>query len=77
MPSHQQYMNTSDRWMATDHEAQGGPFHQAPAEWQTAYQPTAIDILLSEMFNYPHQPQAPQQMNGNGQQGGAYGQAPM
>ncbi len=54
MPGHQQYMNTSDRWMATNHEQHAynrGHGHQS-IENQAAYPPTAIDLLLGEMFNY-------------------------
>lgn len=70
---HQRYMNTSDRWMATDHNAHGGSYSQSPAEWQAAYPPTAIDLLLSEMFNYSSQPQG-QPVSAQALSGGHSGQ---
>ena len=52
---HQQYMDSSDRWMASNHESH--PFYiQQSAGFQNTYPPTAVDLLLSQMFNYSYQP---------------------
>ncbi|ORY34858.1 hypothetical protein BCR39DRAFT_585803 [Naematelia encephala] len=68
MPGHQQYMDSSDRWMASKHDdprnafAPIPPMHNGQIPPQaSAYPPTQLDMLLSEVFNYgyPHsQPQS-------------------
>lgn len=50
-PPHQSYMPTSDRWMAADHD-QGG--YQPQVNGNGGYPPTALDTLLSEMFQYSY-----------------------
>ena len=56
-PTHQQYMNTSDRWMATDHDGQAGSVDPMQMYRETAYPPTEMDLLLAEIFNYSYQSQ--------------------
>lgn len=47
------YMNTSDRWMASDHAPPG------ETSGMPASDPTHIDLLLSHMFNYSYPAPAP------------------
>ena len=62
MPSHQQYMDTSDRWMASNHDQRGLPLPHFPqTEVNAEYPPTPVDLLVSEMFNYSYHPQATSQ----------------
>ena len=55
IPTHQQYMNTSDRWMATDHDGQAGSVDHMHVNRETAYPPTEVDLLLAEVFKYSYQ----------------------
>jgi len=54
------YMDTSDRWMASDHPAPNGEANGNVDAGQNAYGPAAtpLDLLLSHMFNYSYRPGA-------------------
>jgi hypothetical protein len=67
--SHQGYMDTSDRWMASEQEYpnQGGG-GGGQIQQQQQQQPMPIDFLLSQMFNYNSIPGGGiQQSHGHGQ----------
>lgn len=57
--SHGPYMNSSDRWMASDHNGLPTGDSQPGSNGTPA---TQLDVLLSHMFNYSYQ--APNQHNG-------------